>query len=166
MVLIIPASKGYTTQIDECDLDLVTGYKVYAQLKKEGGAYIVLDRWSTRERYYLHRRILERVLGRPLTEGEQVDHEDLDKTNNTRRNLRLASGSNNEHNRGVPRNSTTGFKGVTWSEKRQRYLSRIAVGRTRIHLGWYVDAVDAAKAYNEAAVIYHGEFARLNIIKE
>lgn len=55
-VLCILATKGFTTQIDECDFDLVENYNVYAQPTKEGGAYIVTQK-GRGDRNYLHRRI-------------------------------------------------------------------------------------------------------------
>ena len=40
----------------------------------------------------------------------------------------------------------------------------ISVNNKTVTVGQYANEIDAAKAYNEAAIKYHGEFANLNII--
>ena len=42
------------------------------------------------------------------------------------------------------------------------YRSRIKDNGKTISLGRFTDEIEAAKAYNEAAIKYHGEFANLN----
>lgn len=38
----------------------------------------------------------------------------------------------------------------------------IGMNNKSIHVGFFDDVIDAARAYNDAAVKYHGEFAKLN----
>ena len=45
-----------------------------------------------------------------------------------------------------------------------RYMAQIRVNYKAIYLGYYSSAVEAAKAYNKAAIKYHGDFANLNIL--
>jgi hypothetical protein len=63
-------------------------------------------------------------------------------------------------NRKLQSNNSSGFKGITWSKG--AYHARICVEGKRINLGRFCDAVDAATAYDNAAIKYFGEFARLN----
>ncbi|MCK5611795.1 hypothetical protein KAR91_58540 [Candidatus Pacearchaeota archaeon] len=36
--------------------------------------------------------------------------------------------------------------------------------KKKYHIGYFDCKIEAAKAYNKAAIKYHGEFARLNIL--
>jgi hypothetical protein len=42
------------------------------------------------------------------------------------------------------------------------WFAQIMVSRKNHHLGFFSNKADAAKRYNEAAIEYFGEFARLN----
>jgi hypothetical protein len=61
-------------------------------------------------------------------------------------------------------NNTSGFKGVSFVKKNNTYKSAIKLNKKTIYLGYYIDPIDAARAYNDAALKYHGEFANLNKI--
>jgi hypothetical protein len=97
----------------------------------------------------------------------QVDHKDLNKLNNLRSNLRMCTGSQNEMNKNKSsgQHSST-YKGVTWHIPTQKWRTSIRFNGKRIYIGYFVDEIVAARAYNGAAIKYHGEFARLNIIPE
>jgi hypothetical protein len=92
-----------------------------------------------------------------------IDHQDGDPRNNRRQNLRPAKQSQNMCNRDIPPNKA-GFKGVckTGNIGGKPYWARISINGRRIYLGVYDTAEAAARAYNKAALKYHGEFARLN----
>ena len=89
-----------------------------------------------------------------------IDHKDLNKLNNRIGNLRPATKAENGRNRSKQRNNTSGHKGVTWDKSRSKWTAAIVVNQKRIYLGRFEDLNIAAKAYAEAAVRYHGEFAR------
>jgi hypothetical protein len=87
-----------------------------------------------------------------------IDHRDLNGLNCTRSNLRLATQGQNIANQ-LARNPT-GFKGVRTHYR--RYKAQITVGGKWIHLGNFISAEEAARAYDQAARTYFGEFARVN----
>lgn len=158
--ITIPLTRGYSTVIDATDSDL-------ASLKWNTHQDIntcYADRTKQiagkKSHILMHRVILSRMLGRDLLPSERVDHIDLDGLNNRRGNLRLANGSQNQHNRGKQSNNTTGFKGVFKNGK--GYMARIRVKGKKMYLGTYATPELAARAYDEAAAKYHGEFAKLN----
>lgn len=93
-----------------------------------------------------------------------VDHVDGDPLNNTRKNLRSCDHQQNMMNRKSHKGSSSQFKGVYWETSRQKWRAAIRVNGKRHSLGYYLVEVEAASAYNQAALTYHGEFARLNQI--
>ena len=93
----------------------------------------------------------------PATE---LDHRDLDKSNNSIANLREATDSENQGNSPMRKNNTTGFKGVVAHGK--KFKSTIMVNRKRLHLGVFKTAEEAAIAYDKAAITHFGEFALTN----
>ena len=99
-----------------------------------------------------------------IKKGQLIDHKDRDPLNNTKNNLRICTQTENNRNIGVRANSKSGYKGVYWEEKGKRWVARISENKTNHCLGRFQNKIDAAKAYNRAALIYFGEFAWLNPI--
>lgn len=97
-------------------------------------------------------------------DGCLVDHINLDPLDNRKHNLRMCTVQQNNKNRGITRNNTSGYKGVTIrrNRKQQRYVARIYVDKVEINLGVYDTPLDAALAYDKASAKYHGEFGRPN----
>lgn len=96
--------------------------------------------------------------------GLFADHINGDKLDNRSCNLRNATGKENRRNVAIRKNNTTGFKGV-YRSKRKKFYARITADYKAIGLGTYNTALEAAKAYNNAARELHGEFARLNDVR-
>jgi len=90
-----------------------------------------------------------------------IDHENRNKLDNRKVNLRWATFTQNFANK----EKTTGkshYKGVCWDERRQKWRATIKVHGEQIWLGYFLVEEDAAHAYNNAALEYFGEFARIN----
>lgn len=104
---------------------------------------------------YMHRQILD------APAGTDVDHINGDKLDNRRSNLRLVTRTQNLYNM-APRSGTSRFKGVSWHAQRNKWAVYIQVDRKSIYLGLFTDEIEAARAYNRAALEYIGEYARLN----
>ena len=95
------------------------------------------------------------------------DHANRNALDNQKRNFRLKpSASQQGANQGLRRNNTSGFKGVSWSRKSQKWEAYIMVNRHRRRLGWFDNPEDGARAYDKAAVESFGEFAALNFPDE
>ena len=103
----------------------------------------------------LHRIIIGTV-------GKETDHIDGDGLNNQRSNLRVCTHGQNMRNRKVQCNNQSGVKGVTFEKNSNKWQTRICIEDQRIYLGTFTCLEDAAKAYDAAAVKYHGQFARTN----
>ena len=92
----------------------------------------------------------------------QIDHIDTDKSNNLFGNLRLATPSQNQANTPRQRNNTSGYKGVHFSKRLNKYVASIKVNRKRTHLGCFCDPELASLAYDTAAEKFFGASARTN----
>lgn len=91
-----------------------------------------------------------------------IDHINGKPADNRLENLREATRSQNGMNRGAQKNSTSGFKGVTYDKKKQRWASAINLMGKKKFLGYYDKPQDAHDAYARAAKIYHADFSRAN----
>lgn len=88
-----------------------------------------------------------------------IDHINMNQSDNRICNLRLATRSQNQCNRGLQSNNTSGYKGV--SRHRNKWAAYIKVKRKRTLLGLFNCPTAAHFAYCQAAKKYHGEFANV-----
>lgn len=127
------------------------GYAERASRKSEG--------FDPPKLIYMHRVVLSRKIG--YYDFEETDHKNHNRLDNRRDNLRPATCSQNRRNKKSQRGSST-FKGVSWHKRNNKWQSYIMCNRIRKHLGSFTDEIEAAKAYNKAAIKHFGEFAYLN----
>lgn len=98
-----------------------------------------------------------------------VDHKNGDTLNNTRNNLRLASASQNSANRRKQqtkngKSTSSQYKGVNWDRRRDKWVVTITSNGKTVNLGGFDSEIEAAQSYNEAALHYFGEFAKVNVM--
>lgn len=110
----------------------------------------------------LHREVL--IHHGVILDGAKVDHKNGNGLDNRKRNLRLATCSQNKANGTLYKNNASGLKGVY--VVRNKFRAQIRVnGRVR-HLGYFDTAADAANAYDLASIELFGEFAKTNQMLE
>ena len=164
-VAYVPLTLGYVAVIDAADVPLVQGWSWHAKIRGCGenvkGVYALRNepRGSARHMAYMHRVIA----GTP--EGMDTDHIDGDGLNNRRSNLRTATRSQNMRNRPKQENNKSGFKGVCWSKRDNKWRAYIQVGRKSIHLGYFDAIEDAASAYAKGSTQIHGAFGQTTTIR-
>lgn len=146
----IKLTLGFVAVVDECDSDLAM-LKWHAQKRRN-------KFYASRSNVSMHRVIMERMIGRGLKVGEQVDHKDCDSMNNRRDNLRIATNLENARNASLRKDNVSGFKGVTKQDN--KWMARIRVNRKSIYLGYFSTPQEAHEAYCNAATFYFGDFAR------
>jgi len=109
----------------------------------------------------MHRVIAERA---GVDCSQTIDHKNLDKLDNRRKNLRPATPAQQKMNCPPQKSNTSGFKGVYYRRDCSKWCTQIRCNGKRYFLGLFIDKLDAAKAYNKAAKKFFGEFARLNVV--
>lgn len=97
------------------------------------------------------------IMGSPPGDVDHINRNSLD---NRRENLRAVTHTQNLFNSGAHKNNTSGFKGVSFSNRDRKWRAEIRIGAgRRLSLGYFDTAQDAAAAYAKAAAQHHGEFA-------
>lgn len=149
---LVPLTGGLFAVIDEPDVRLVRDHLWCA--RRDGHTHYAF-RGKQQTTLLMHRVILN------PPRGVQIDHRDGNGLNNTRGNLRMCTQSQNNQNQVSARGSSS-FKGVCWHRAAGKWEAHIRQHGRRHHLGLFVSEMDAARAYNAAAVQCFGDFARLN----
>ena len=109
---------------------------------------------------YMHQEVIE------VPEGMVVDHINHDGMDNREANLRAATYSQNLYHRKKRSGAKySKYKGVSWKKVNRKWVARIGFEKKEIHLGYFHSEIEAAKAYDRAAIKYHGEFASLNFLQ-
>lgn len=155
----IELTQGKFATVDDGDYEIVSNHKW--SFDPKGYAFRNTDKSVPRNQrriIYLHRQLLD------AKKGEYCDHANGDKLDNRRENLRICTNAQNIQNRKIGKNNTSGYKGVFWHNRDKLWFSRLMVNGKSIILKYSKDKKEVARAYNEAAIKYHGEFAKLNTI--
>lgn len=108
--------------------------------------------------YLAHRLVWLYVFGR--WPDDQIDHRDLDRTNNALLNLREANNSQNQGNQPLDKTNKSGYKGVSWSKSCNKWLANISIDNKSKYLGLFDTPEDAHAAYVAAASAHFGNFMR------
>lgn len=154
----IPLSGGGVTIVDRDDYDLVKSFRWW-NWKTGNSSYARTKRMVDSASYCL---LLHRIIMNPAPDM-QVDHINGNGLDNRKCNLRICTQKENIRNSRKKSNSLSSkYKGVCWKTREGKWWSSIIVDGHRKHLGYFTAEIDAAIAYNKAASIYFGEFARLN----
>jgi hypothetical protein len=153
---LIPLTQGKHAHIDVEDAEKVRNYNWCAI--KDGNTFYA-KAWIDGSHVMLHQRILQ------VPDGFLPDHIDRDGLNNRRSNLRVATRTQNQGNQTKSKRNTSGFKGVReakWATGSKRWRASIVENHKVKHLGYFYTPEEAAKAYDDAAIEYFGDFATVN----
>ena len=150
MTKIIPLTQGKIALVDDEDYEYINQWKWCYH--SEGYA----KNNSLEKMRFMHREILH------IQDKVDIDHINGNKLDNRKENLRVCSRSQNMANSKKHKNSTSKYKGVSWSRSKKRWRVTIMKNRKAYFLGLFDNPVDAATAYDKKALELSGEFAKLN----
>jgi len=102
--------------------------------------------------YQAHRLVWLYTYGK-FPKGD-VDHINRVRNDNRIENLRDVSRSLNSRNSSVSQLNTSGFSGVFWNKRANKWVSHITYGGKQRHLGYFKKIEDAIKVRKEAEVLY------------
>lgn len=140
--------KGKFALVDDADLPLLANHS-WCVLSNGYAVTRINNKFV-----YMHRLILD------APPRQEVDHVNGDPLDNRRFNLRYATSRQQKMNTRKRINSKSAFKGVVF--RMNRWEAQIKIGGDSLRLGRYLTQREAAQAYNDAAIRYFGEFAKLN----
>ena len=134
--------------------------------RRKDGYWSVVITTDKKRNYYVHRIIFFMHTGID-PKNQEVDH--VEGVLNNSLNLRKASRQQNAANTKAKntlnsRETTSKYKGVYRQAKRKKWFAQICVNGKSKHLGSFENELEAAKAYNAAALEAWGEYALLNNI--
>lgn len=160
----IQLTQGKVALVDDADFEFLSQWEWHYSRTSQGGyAARTAYKGGISYKIFMHKILL----GCLELEG---DHKDLNKLNNQKYNLRIATRLQNAKNKAVNKNNICGYRGVRKNNYTKKnnvnsgFIARIKRGKKSVHLGTFKTPEEAAKAYNEAAIQQYGEWACLNKI--
>ena len=144
---------GEKVLVDKEDFALLNSRKWHMDSQGYARSYVSRKKFMS-----MHRLVND------TQEGKITDHINQNKLDNRKCNLRTASRSLNTRNAPIRIDNTSGYKGVC--KRGNRWEVGIGHNKVHIHVGSYGTKIEAARAYDEASVKYHGKFGKLNFPEE
>jgi len=158
--VVIRLSNGTPCWVDAADAPAMRAFRWHLM---PGNATNYAYRKDGRNTVYMHRHLMGLAGGRERV----VDHADGNGLNNTRKNLRLATPTQNQANGGRRKSSASdnlyrGVKVTRLSDGTRRYRAYIRHRGVDHNLGTFPTAEDAARRYDVENRKLNGSFARMN----
>lgn len=120
-------------------------------IKNYGGQTDYIELHILRQEYKAHRAIWLYNYGHI---PNVIDHRDQNGLNNRLDNLIDSSCADNQKNRPMQNNNTSGFNGVNWHKYRNKWQVAINVSGKKIYGGVFIDIEDAIKRRKQMNIEY------------
>lgn len=164
----IPLTQGMVALVDQADYEFLMQWNWHARKGDAFDKYYATravhipagDKKRKQTSIQMHNVIM------PPPEGMEIDHINSNSLDNRRCNLRACTHLQNRWNSRPQHGSSSKYKGVSFQKATNYYKAYIIVRGIYKHLGCYPDENDAARAYNRAARVEHGEYAKLNPVED
>jgi hypothetical protein len=155
----IKLTQGYFAMVDDEDYEYLNQWK-WNISKSRTPNRIYAARGVCKKNKHKHIYMHRLIMGSP--ENMQVDHINHNCLDNRKCNLRIVTNAQNTRNKSVNYfKKSCNYKGVTYY--RNKWRVNIRKDGKFIHIGGFVDIMDAAKAYDNIAKELFGEYAYLNL---
>jgi len=139
--------------IDDEDYDFISSFKWYAQPTTTGGHYYRM----CVKNIYMHKLIMQAGTKVECDHINRITHD------NRKNNLRICGRSGNCQNKSSVIGSTSKFLGVSWNARDRKWMAALENNNKTVLSGHRTEE-QAALAYNDTAIKYHGDFANLNVV--
>jgi len=156
----IALTKGKVAIVDDEDFERLNRHKWTATTDKGRKLWYAYRQEKSLSGKYIAIKMHREIMGVGPYDQLDVDHRDRNGLNNQKYNLRACTRSQNLCN--MVRFNPSGYKGVSLQTRGKKWVAKIQINGKQIYLGIFTQKEDAARAYDRAALKYHGEYSRLN----
>jgi hypothetical protein len=153
----ISLKRGKVALVDDEDYEWLIKY---AWNEASNGYVVDGGRFAHGKGTLMHRAIMKPA------QHQVIDHINGNPLDNQKCNLRICSQKQNTRNRDGVKRNTSGHKGVFWKKDHNKWCAYINVNSKHVFLGYFNHSLDAAIAYDKAALKYFGEYARFNYAED
>lgn len=140
--------KGEEIYFDKEDYDLIKDYTWGITPYNYARAYDS----KTKKMIQMHRLIMN------PPDNKIVDHINHNKRDNTKKNLRICTYKENNWNRNLRSNNTSGTTGIFWSKQAKKWRVALVCNKEYHHIGYFKTKTEAKKARKEAEEKYFGDY--------
>ena len=158
----IPLTKGKFALVDDEDFGRINQHKWYARPSKRRfyASRTYYNSTRRQKQFHMHREVLSFYQN---IDSRQIDHKNHNGLDNRKCNLRAIkeSGKNQRNMIKIAPHSSI-YKGVCKTGRSVKWYAQITYRLKNYRIGFFVNEVDAAKAYDKKALELFGEFACLN----
>ncbi len=146
MSKLIPLSQNKFAIVNDEDFEWLNQWKWYALSGGYKLTYYAVRHLPQNHSKHIHMHRL--ILDAPS--GKLVDHINGNGLDNRRENLRLVTGSLNQHNRiKLNNNKTSKYKGVRWHKRDKKWIAQIVFNGKQKYLGSFDSEFEASLKYQK-----------------
>jgi hypothetical protein len=151
----IPLSQGRFALVDDEDFEWLSRHTWHAAKVRNSEHIWYAATHVGKRGIRMHQMILGQI------KGTVIHHEDHNGLNNQKNNLKRTTVGNNTAHQKKRSDNTSGYKGVCWDKKNQKWEVKVGDGPSR-YSKRFVALEDAVTAYDVEATKRWGEFALTN----